>query len=65
MAYLMSHFWPGGTEEQYRATLAAVHPDGGLPAVTGSVEGICMARAARCARGPRRGAAVHNDTVGC
>ena len=32
MAYLMSHFWPGGTEEQYRATLAAVHPDGGLPA---------------------------------
>lgn len=32
MAYLMSHFWPGGTEEQYRATLAAVHPADGLPA---------------------------------
>ena len=24
MAYLLTHFWPGGTEEQYRATLAAV-----------------------------------------
>jgi hypothetical protein len=24
MAYLLSHFWPGGTEEQYRVTLAAV-----------------------------------------
>jgi hypothetical protein len=23
MAYLLTHFWPGGTEEQYRATLAA------------------------------------------
>jgi len=32
MSYLMNHFWAGGTEEQYRATLAAVHPDGGLPA---------------------------------
>jgi hypothetical protein len=31
MAYLMTHFWPGGTEEQYRATLAAVHPADGLP----------------------------------
>lgn len=31
MAYLMSHFWPGGTEDQYRATVAAVHPPGGLP----------------------------------
>jgi hypothetical protein len=32
MAYLLTHFWPGGTEEQYRATLAAVHPSDGLPA---------------------------------
>lgn len=31
MTYLMTHFWPGGTEEQYRATIAVVHPDGGLP----------------------------------
>jgi hypothetical protein len=31
MAYLMTHFWPGGTEEEYRATLAAIHPGGGLP----------------------------------
>ena len=31
MAYLMSHFWPGGTEEQYRASIAEVHPAGGLP----------------------------------
>jgi hypothetical protein len=32
MAYLLTHFWPGGTEDQYRATLAAVHPTDGLPA---------------------------------
>jgi hypothetical protein len=31
MAYLITHLWPGGTEEQYRATLAAAHPAGGLP----------------------------------
>jgi hypothetical protein len=31
MSYLMTHFWPGGTEEQYRASLAAVHPPDGLP----------------------------------
>ncbi len=31
MAYLMSHFWPGATEDQYRATIAVVHPPGGLP----------------------------------
>lgn len=24
MAYLLTHFWPGGTEEEYRTTLAAV-----------------------------------------
>ncbi len=31
MAYLMTHFWPGGTEEQYRSMQAAVHPAEGLP----------------------------------
>lgn len=31
MAYLLTHFWPGGTEEQYRAMIAVVHPPGGLP----------------------------------
>ena len=31
MTYLMTHFWPGATEEQYRATVAAVHPENGLP----------------------------------
>ncbi len=31
MAYLMTHFWPGGTEDQYRASLAVAHPPGGLP----------------------------------
>jgi hypothetical protein len=24
MAYLLTHFWPGGTVEQYKATLSAV-----------------------------------------
>ena len=32
MAYVLTHVWPGGTEEQYRATIAAVHPPDGLPA---------------------------------
>lgn len=32
MAYLLTHFWPGGTEDEYRTTLAAVHPTDGLPA---------------------------------
>jgi hypothetical protein len=31
MAYLLTHFWPGGTEEQCRATIAVVHPPNGLP----------------------------------
>ena len=31
MAYLLTHFWPGGTEAQYRATLGTVHPADGLP----------------------------------
>jgi hypothetical protein len=32
MAYLMTHFWPNGTEEQYRTNIAAIHPERGLPA---------------------------------
>jgi hypothetical protein len=31
MAYLITHFWPGATEEQYNATVAAIHPADGLP----------------------------------
>jgi hypothetical protein len=31
MAYLQTHFWPGGTEAQYQATVAVVHPGDGLP----------------------------------
>jgi hypothetical protein len=31
MTYLMTHFWPGATEEQYRTSLETVHPAGGLP----------------------------------
>jgi len=31
MSYLLTHFWPDGTIEQYRRTVAVVHPDGGLP----------------------------------
>jgi hypothetical protein len=31
MPYLMSHYWPGATEEQYNATVAVVHPAEGLP----------------------------------
>ena len=31
MAYLQTHFWPGGTAAEYEATVAAVHPAGGLP----------------------------------
>ncbi|GAB3465051.1 hypothetical protein GCM10027321_29640 [Massilia terrae] len=26
MAYGITHFFPGGTQEQYEATIAAVHP---------------------------------------
>jgi hypothetical protein len=33
MSFLTTHFYEGGTAEQYEATLAGVHPDGGgLPA---------------------------------
>jgi hypothetical protein len=31
MAYLITHFWAGATEEQYREEIASVHPEGGLP----------------------------------
>jgi hypothetical protein len=32
MAYGVVHQFPGGTEDQYQASIAAVHPsDGGLP----------------------------------
>ena len=31
MAYLITHFWPGATEDQYNATIAVVHSPGGLP----------------------------------
>ena len=31
MSYLITHFWPGATMDQYEATIAVVHPPGGLP----------------------------------
>ena len=31
MAYMITHFFEGGTEEQYQNVVAAVHPPGGLP----------------------------------
>jgi len=31
MAHMVSHFWPGATEEQYWQESAVVHPDGVLP----------------------------------
>jgi hypothetical protein len=32
MAYGVIHFFPGGTKEQYDASIGAVHPAKGLPA---------------------------------
>ena len=32
MAYGVVHFFPGGTQDQYEASIAAVHPADGLPA---------------------------------
>jgi hypothetical protein len=32
MSYVLTHFFPNGTEDQYKATVAAVHPKDGLPA---------------------------------
>jgi hypothetical protein len=31
MTYMITHFWPEGTEAQYNATVAVVHPPLGLP----------------------------------
>ena len=31
MAFLITHFWPGATDAQYRATIDVVHPKSGLP----------------------------------
>jgi hypothetical protein len=31
MAFLMTHFWPGATLDEYNATLAILHPPNGLP----------------------------------
>jgi hypothetical protein len=31
MSYMITHFYEGGTDAQYRATRDAVHPPGGLP----------------------------------
>jgi hypothetical protein len=31
MAYVITHFYEGGTAEQYNAVLHAAHPAGGLP----------------------------------
>lgn len=31
MAYLITHFFEGGTQSQYEAALAAAHPGDGLP----------------------------------
>ena len=32
MAFLITHFYEGGTAEQYEAVLQAAHPGGALPA---------------------------------
>jgi len=31
VAFLITHFYEGGTEAQYRVVLEAAHPGGGLP----------------------------------
>jgi hypothetical protein len=31
VAYLITHFYEGGTKDQYEAVLGAAHPGGGLP----------------------------------
>jgi len=31
MAFLTTHFYEGGTEDQYRSVVATVHPGGRLP----------------------------------
>ena len=32
MAYLLTHFFEGGTKDQYEAVLEVAHPDGAMPA---------------------------------
>ena len=32
MTYLITHFYEGGTQDQYDAVVSVVHPPGGLPA---------------------------------
>jgi hypothetical protein len=32
MAFMITHFYEGGTESQYQAVLGAAHPGGALPA---------------------------------
>jgi hypothetical protein len=44
VSYLQVHFWPGGTEAQYRAMIKVLHPETGLPEgqrshVSGPTEG--------------------------
>jgi hypothetical protein len=31
VAFLMTHFWPGATLDEYNATIAVLHPPKGLP----------------------------------
>jgi len=31
MAFLMTHFWPGATIDQYNTTVGVLHPPNGLP----------------------------------
>ena len=40
MAYGIVHHFPGGTEEQYRASVAAVHPDMGASLPPGQINHI-------------------------
>jgi hypothetical protein len=37
MAYGIVHHFPGGTKEQYQASLAAVHPNGGKDLPDGQI----------------------------
>lgn len=42
MTYLLTHFWPGATEEQYRTMIAAVDPadgQGQMHHAAGSADG--------------------------
>ncbi|MER8753840.1 hypothetical protein NKH57_32415 [Mesorhizobium sp. M1050] len=37
MAYAIAHYFPGGTKEQYEASIAAVHPAGGKSLPKGQI----------------------------